>query len=207
MSSTGSMDMNSIASMVEGGAGLAEGIRGYFQGQEGKKEMDALMANYPTWEIPKSYKDFLSTYQKLASGKMPGYDLAKESLDQTFAQSAGAAKEGALSSAQYQDTIAKLSQQSSEQKLKLDFASAQWQAEAQAKKAEALYKYGDLEAQQWNQNVNRLWNIKMNKAQAKYDEGTAAVQSGTDTFVQSGFDFAGSGDSTSGTSGFLQMGG
>ena len=193
--------MNSIASMVEGGAGLAEGIRGYFQGQEGKEEMAALMKNYPKWDISKSYNDYLGTFQKLAAGNMPGYDLGKSNIESTQATAVGQAKEGALSSAQFQDTTAKLYQTSLDALTKFDIANAQYGAQAKQNLGEAQYKYGDLQVKQWDQNINRYWNIMMNMAQAKYNEGTAAVQSGVDTFVQSGFDFAGSGSGSSGSSG------
>jgi hypothetical protein len=198
------MDMNSIASMVEGGAGLAEGIYGWLKGKEGKKEMDALMANYPKWEIPNSYKESMNIMGQLANGNMPGYDLAKEGIQETMAQTAGEAKEGAISSSQYQDTMARMNQRSLKAIRDLNIQNAQMKAAAQKDFAGAKSAYGDLETQQWDQNINRLWNIKMNMAQSKYNEGTAMVQSGVDTFVQSGFDFAGSGGSTSGTSGLLQ---
>ena len=203
MASTGYMDMNSIASMVEGGAGLAEGIYGWLKGKEGKKEMDALMANYPKWEIPNSYKESMNIMGQLANGNMPGYDLAKEGIQETMAQTAGEAKEGALSSSQYQDTMAKLNQQSLKAVRDLNIQNAQMKASAMKDYAGAKSDYGDLETQKWKHDIDQLWNIKMNMAQSKYNAGVSGVESGMDTFVQSGFDFANSGSSTSGTSGLL----
>jgi hypothetical protein len=200
-----SMDMNSIASMVEGGAGLAEGIRGYFQGQEGKKEMDALMANFPELKMQQGYKDSLATMQTLAGGKMPGYYTAMGNVDATTGQSIGAAQEGALSSSQLQDTMAKLNQQSLGAKSQLDIASSQYQANALKALAESQYKKGDLETQIWGNNILKKFNMEYNRALSKYNEGVAGVQSGTDTFVQSGFDFAGSSGSTEGGSSFMGM--
>jgi hypothetical protein len=204
-----SMDMNSIASMVEGGAGLAEGIYGYLQGQEGKKEMESLLANYPKLEMQQGYKDYLNIIKSQAGGKMPGYYTAMGNIDATTGQSIGSAKEGALSSSQFLETLGKLDQQSLAAKNQLNVASSQYQADTMKALAEANYKYGDLQTQIWGENVKRLWDIKMNMAQSKYNQGVASVQSGVDTFVQSGFDFAGSsgssGSSSSSGSSFMGL--
>jgi len=187
-----SMDMNSIASMVEGGAGLAEGIRGYFQGKEGKEEMDALMANFPELKMQTGYQNALKTIQSLAGGKIPGYYTQLGNIDATTGQSIGAAKEGAMSSAQLQDTLGKLNQQSLQAKSQLDIASGQYQADALKALAGAQNQMGDLQTKQWDQNINRLWNLKMKQTQAQKDQSYESIWSGLDTFLASSEKFAGS---------------
>jgi hypothetical protein len=200
-----SMDMNSIASMVEGGAGLAEGIRGYFQGKEGKEEMDALMANFPELKMQIGYQNALKTIQSLAGSKMPGYYTSMGNIDATMGETVGAIKDTAINSGAALESIAEAQKRSLGAKNQLDIASSQYQADALKALADAQNKYGDLQTQLWDENIKRKWDIMMNRAQSKYNEGVAGVQSGVDTFVQSGFDFAGSTGSTSGKSSFMGM--
>jgi hypothetical protein len=200
------MDMNSIASFIEGGAGIAEGIFGTLQANKANKQEKALWANYPNYQIPQNYKDYLNAYKALAGMKLPGYNLASANIDQTTAQGLEGAKEGAISSAQYQDTLTKLNQQSLDAKTKLDLASAQFQANAIGQAAEANYKMGDIKSMQWAQNTLRPWNLKMAEAQSKYAEGMGNVWTGLDTFVQSGYNFADSGGGSS-ISGMMGGGG
>lgn len=186
------MSMSSIDSFVQGGAGLAETIYGTIGTLQAKKEIDKLMANYPKWEIPQSYRESMNIMGQLASGNMPGYDLAKEGIQETMAQTAGEAKEGALSSSQYQDTMAKLNQQSLKAIRDLNIQNAQMKALAQKDFAKAKSEYGDLETQQWDQNVNRLWNLKMKQQEAKKAQDYESIWAGMDTFLDSSEKFASS---------------
>lgn len=187
------MDLGSIASFIEGGSGIATSIFGTLQTNKANKDKKALWNNYPKYEIPQNYKDYLNAYKSLAGMKLPGYNLAMSNVEQTTAQGLQGAEEGAISSAQFQDTVTKLNQQSLDAKSKLDIASAQYQADAMGKAAEANYKMGDIKSMQWAQNVLRPWNLKMAEAQSKYTEGMTNVWTGMDTFVQSGYNFADSG--------------
>lgn len=184
--------MSSIDSFVQGGSGIAQFIDQYFRTKEANKEIAKLMENYPKWEISQGYKDSLATSQQLASGKTPGYDIALGNIEKSFARGTDAAREGALGSSQYMDTIAKLGEQSLDAKSKLDMLSQQYQAQAKQNLAEAQYKYGDLQAQQWNQNINRLWNLKMQQQEAKKAYGIQGMYAGMDTFLGSSEKFASS---------------
>jgi len=187
------MDLGSIASFIEGGGGIAETIFGTLQANKARKEQKALWGNYPKYEIPQNYKDYLNAFSALAGSKIPGYTPALANIEQSTAQGLQGAEEGAISSAQFQDTLTKLNQQSLDAKAKLDIASAQYQAGAIEKAAEANYKMGDIKSMQWAQNVLRPWNLKMAEATSKYQEGMGNVWTGMDAFVQSGYNFADSG--------------
>lgn len=201
-----SMDLSSIASFVEGGAGLAEIFYNTQKVKNAEADKKKLWANYPEYMIPKEYGEYSNILGRLAYGKSPGYDIAKENINQTFAESMGEAKEGALSSSQYQDTVAKANAAKMKQFSQLDYQSAQLQATAMEKFAEAKYKMGDQKALQYAINERYPWMTKMNEASSKYQEGMGGVWGGLDTFVQSGYHFADSGTSFGGSSGGSSFG-
>lgn len=186
------MSMSSIDSFVQGGAGIAETIYGTIGTMQANKEIDKLMANYPKWEIPKSYDESMRIMGQLAHGNEPGYDLAKEGIQETTAQALGEAKEGAISSSQFQDTVARANQQSLNSIRDLNIRNARYKAMAMKDYAGAKSDYGDLETQQWDQNVNRLWNLKMKQQEAKKAQDYESIWSGLDTFLASSEKFAGS---------------
>ena len=188
------MDQTSwIGPMFEGTFGGIKGLIGIDQANKAKKEMKSLWGNYPKYQIPQNYKDYLNAFSALAGSKIPGYTASLANIEQTTAQGLQGAEEGAISSAQFQDTLTKLNQQSLDAKAKLDIASAQFQAGAIEKAAEANYKMGDLKSLQWAQNVLRPWNLKMSEAQSKYQEGMGNAWGGMDTFVNSWYNLSNSG--------------
>jgi hypothetical protein len=97
-----------------------------------------------------------------------------------------------MSSQQAMDALGKLNQQSLQAKSQLDIASSQYQANALKALANAQNQYGDLQTKQWDQNINRLWNLKMKQTQAQKDQSYESIWSGLDTFLASSEKFAGS---------------
>jgi hypothetical protein len=182
-----------IAPMIEGISGGIKGIMGIRQAREANRDKKDLWNNYPYFQIPQEYKSALATYQGLSGGNMSGYNLASGNIDQSTGQAMGSAKEGAMSSTQYLDSVAKLNQASLDAKMKLDIASAQWRTEMAKGFAEASGKMGDIKTQQWAQNVNRPWNLQMNEALSKYQEGMGNAWGGLDTLVQSGYNLSDTG--------------
>jgi hypothetical protein len=163
---------------IGGGINLTKGIFGAIQASKGTKAMNKLLANRPQYEISKGYLDAYNTYKQLASSQLPGYDQQLGQIGQSQAKTMDYAREGAMGSNQFLNAALQSQDKELEAIRNLGIMSSQWRAQQQQQLAGAQNNMGDLQTQQWQQNVNEPWNMKMNMANEQRQSGFANMFGG-----------------------------
>jgi hypothetical protein len=153
--------------------------------------MKSLLANRPQYDISQGYKDALSTYQQLASGNMPGFDIAKGMIEQNTANTNQALERGAMGSNQYMSGV--LSGQNKQYDAIKNFylANAQYQSQAKQNLAGAQNQFGQIQDTQFQTNQLDPWNIKANMANENRQAGAQNLFGGLGDIGGSLMNFAG----------------
>jgi hypothetical protein len=180
-----------VAAGIGGLAGLAKTAIGAVQTGRANKEFKSLLANRPVYEIPKEYEDVLSTYQKLAAGKMPGFDEQIGRIGQSAARATESAKKGAISSTAYQQSVQDVYQKELEALRDLDVRSQDYQSYMVEKAQGAKLGLAGEKSQAWNINKNIPWQTEMNRLSEQRITGQQNLFSGLGDVAGQFADFAG----------------
>ena len=174
-----------LGGLVGGVLGLGKAVVGATQAAKGRKQMNKLLANRPTYQIPESYKKMLGIYSNLAQGEMPGQQRYEDLIGQTTARAMTNAERGAISSNVYQGSV--LSAQDKELEALKDLAQmgAQYKTQQQQNLAGAQQTMGQLEDTAFDYNVNQPWQIKANMASEQKQAGVSNLFSGLGDIGQS----------------------
>ena len=180
-----------LAAGINSAVGLGKAIFGGIQAIRGRKQMKSLLANRPQYDISQGYKDALSTYQQLASGNMPGFDIAKGMIEQNTANTNQALERGAMGSNQYMSGV--LSGQNKQYDAIKNFylANAQYQSQAKQNLAGAQNQFGQIQDTQFQTNQLDPWNIKANMANENRQAGAQNLFGGLGDIGGSLMNFAG----------------
>ena len=183
---------------IGGGLGLLKGIFGAVQTSQGTNQLNSLIKNRPQYTIPQGYQDAFKSYQQMANSNLPGYDIMKNQIDQSGAQTQSNLERGAMSSNQLMSGA--LSSQDKELKAiqNLGLMSAQWKSQQQQNLVQGEQMMGGQQEQAWNYNVNQPWEIKANMAAGKAGVGQQNLFSGLQDIGSSLQNYAG-------TSAYLSM--
>jgi hypothetical protein len=179
------------SAIISGAVGAGKAIIGGIQALKGKKQMNNLLANRPEYKISQGYQDAYKTYQGLANSSLPGYDIMKGQIDQSGARAMTNLERGAMGSNQYMAGALQSQDKELEAIKNLGLMSAEWRSKQQQNLAGAQNVMGGLQDQQWQQNVNEPWNMRMNMANEKTQAGAQNAFGGLQDMGSSLMQFAG----------------
>jgi hypothetical protein len=149
---------------IGAGIGGLKALFGGWQALKGQKDMNSLLKNRPQYNISQGYQDAFKTYQSLANSNLPGYDIMQGQINQSGAKAMDYASKGAMGSNQYMSAALQSQDKELDAIRNLGLMSAQWRGQQKQNLAGAENQIGQLQDQQWQQNVLEPWNIRANIA-------------------------------------------
>ncbi len=172
------MAANLIGGLITGGISLAKGITGAFQAAKGKKQLNNLLANRPTYNIPDAYQKALGLAQQMASQEMPGLSQYKDTYAQGTARAISGLERGAISSNAYMGGVLEAQDKEMQALQQLALMGAQYKIDAQKNLQQAQNQMGQLQDQAFEYNVNQPYQIKLNMAAEKAGIGQQNMWAG-----------------------------
>jgi hypothetical protein len=169
------------------GSSIIQGSRARKMG----KELDALSANRPKYEIPKEYQDILAKYQQAQQSNMPGYEQTLSQMGQAGARARGSAERGAISSSAYGAQVGDIYQKELDAIQGLGVQQEQYKTSMLDKVAGAQGVMGQQKANQWDLNVNIPWQTQMNEKSSQYDALLGNAANSRESATSSLMNFAG----------------
>jgi len=156
-----------------------------------QKEWDKVYSQRPTYEISQGYKDALGTYQRLASGGLPGQNIIEQNIQDASARAITSAERGAISSTAYGGQVSNIYDKELQAIQDLGIRAAEYETEQQARLAAGQEMMGvqQEKAQDWNKLG--AWSTKLNTIESKmggYAQNASAGWQGFNANLQ---DFAG----------------
>jgi len=169
---------NLIGGLVNGGIGLVKGIVGAFQAGRGRKQLNKLLANRPTYNIPEYYQKALGTAQQMATQEMPGMSQYKDMYAQGTARAVSGLERGAISSNTFTGGVLEAQDKELQALQQLATMGAEYKINAQKYLQSAQNQMGQLQDRAFEYNVAAPYNIKLNMAAEKANVGATNLWSG-----------------------------
>jgi len=171
-------NLNLIGALVNGGIGLIKGITGAFQAGRGRRQLNKLLANRPTYNIPEYYQKALGTAEQMATQEMPGMSQYKDMYAQGTARAVSSLERGAISSNTFTGGVLEAQDKELQALQQLATMGATYKINAQKNLQSAQNQYGQLQDQAFEYNVAAPYDIKLNMAAEKANVGAANLWAG-----------------------------
>ncbi len=156
-----------------------------------RKRWNRLMSERPEYEISQGYKDALSTYQRLASGGLPGQEALESNIQQSSARARTAAERGAISSSAYGGAVSSIYDKELQAIQDLGIRAAEYQTSQKEKLAAAQEMMGTQQekAQDWNKLG--AWSTQLNAIESQLGAATTNASNYWQNLQGSLYNFAG----------------
>jgi len=183
--------MDPITALISGGTSAIKGIGGAIMASKAKKEISRLLDNRTPYKRPEEYGKELAIREQGLSRRLPGEGLTSDRIGGATSQAYGAAERGAISSNTYGRSVGDIYQKQLNAYQDLGVRSAEYQDLQRDKYTQTLQRGAGYSDTEYQENVLRPWEIRMNQLAGEKVAGQQGMWSGAEGVASSAMNFMG----------------